>query len=224
VHRLCDVSLRALVVLSVLLAAGASRAATYYVATTGNDANAGSQVAPWRTLQKAGNVAAAGDTVNVLPGTYAGFRPLHSGTAAAPIRFVAQAGVIVNTPGTANSNGDNIWVRDVDYIVIDGFESTAAPRSASPCRASPTATWPGRDPQLQLPSQQPLGHLHRLRPRPAARGQRDVLLGDRARHLRLEQRRPSDRPPQPFAPQQRFRHPAQRRSGADGRRPQRSRG
>ena len=136
-HRLCGVSWRALVVLAVLLTAGASRAATYYVATTGNDADAGSQATPWRTLQKAGNVAVAGDTVNVLPGTYAGFRPLHSGTAPAPIRFVAQAGVIVNTPGTANSNGDNIWVRDVDYIVIDGFESTAAPRSGVAVQGEP---------------------------------------------------------------------------------------
>jgi hypothetical protein len=137
VHRLRDVSLRALVVLTVLLTAGASRAATYYVSTAGNDANAGSQAAPWRTLQKAGNVAVAGDTVNVLPGTYAGFRPLHSGTAPAPIRFVAQAGVVVNTPGTANSNGDNIWVRNVDYIVIDGFESTAAPRSGVAVQGEP---------------------------------------------------------------------------------------
>ena len=121
--------LRAFTVLLVLILGGAARAATYYVATTGNDANAGGQAAPWRTLQKAGDVATAGDDVIVLPGTYVGFRPRHSGTALAPVRFLAQAGVIVNAPGAANSNGDAIWVRDVDHVVIDGFECTAAPRA-----------------------------------------------------------------------------------------------
>ncbi len=131
------VPLRACAVVVILLSAGAARAATYYVSTAGNDANAGTQAAPWRTLQKAGNVALAGDDVIVLPGTYIGFRPLHSGTAQAPIRFTAQAGVVVSAPGGSNSNGDNIWVRDVDNIVIDGFESTAAPRSGVAVQGEP---------------------------------------------------------------------------------------
>ncbi|MDX2170262.1 MAG: right-handed parallel beta-helix repeat-containing protein [Deltaproteobacteria bacterium] len=118
-------------------------AATYYVSPTGNDAAAGSQAAPWRTLQKAGDVAAAGDTVNVLPGTYVGFRARRSGTAQAPVRFVAQAGVVVNAPGAANSNGDNIWVRDVDYVVVDGFESTNAPRAGVAVQGEPDANATG---------------------------------------------------------------------------------
>lgn len=134
---------RALALFLCLTAAGPARAATYYVAPTGNDANAGTQAAPWRTLQKAGNAAVAGDTVTVLPGTYSGFRPLHSGTAAAPIRFVAQAGVVVNAPGSGNSNGDNIWVRDVDHVVIDGFESTAAPRAGIAVQGEPDANATG---------------------------------------------------------------------------------
>ena len=95
----------------------------YYVSPGGNDANAGTQTAPWLTLQKAGDVARAGDNVIVLPGTYQGFRPRNSGTAQAPMRFLAQPGVVVTSPGPSNSNSDNIWVRDVDYVVIDGFES-----------------------------------------------------------------------------------------------------
>ena len=47
-----------------------AHAATYYVATQGNDSNPGTQDAPWRTIQKAANAANAGDTVNVGPGTY----------------------------------------------------------------------------------------------------------------------------------------------------------
>ena len=136
-HRWIGVPLRACAVLAVLLTAAAAPAATYYVSTGGNDNGAGSQVAPWRTLQKAGNVAVAGDDVIVLAGTYAGFRPTHSGTAQAPIRFLAQAGVVVNAPGPSNSNSDNIWVRDVDYVVIDGFESTAAPRSGIAVQGEP---------------------------------------------------------------------------------------
>jgi hypothetical protein len=131
------VHLRPLFALLPLLIAGAARAATYYVATTGNDANPGSQAAPWRTLQKAGDVAGAGDDVVVLPGTYVGFRARRSGTAQAPVRFLAQPGVVVNAPGAANSNGDDIWVRNVDHVVLDGFECTAAPRAGIAVQGEP---------------------------------------------------------------------------------------
>lgn len=144
VHRRPHVSLRALIAVTPLLfVAAAAPAATYYVAPTGDDAAPGSQAAPWRTLQKAGNAAAAGDDVIVLPGTYAGFRPLRSGTAQAPIRFLAQAGVVVNAPGPANSNNDDIWVRDVDHIVLDGFECAAAPRAGIAVQGEPEANVTG---------------------------------------------------------------------------------
>src|SRR5271167_4327584 len=44
--------------------------ASFYVATTGNDANSGSQSAPWRTIQHAADTARAGSTVNVRAGVY----------------------------------------------------------------------------------------------------------------------------------------------------------
>lgn len=138
-----SVLLRTCLALPLLLIAGTAPAATYYVATTGNDANAGTQAAPWRTLQKAGDVAAAGDAVVVLPGTYAGFRPRNSGTAQAPVRFLAQTGVLVNAPGAANSNGDGIWVRNVDHVVVDGFECTAAPRAGIAVQGEPDANATG---------------------------------------------------------------------------------
>ena len=136
VHQRLDI-VRLPLALALLLAASAAQAADYYVSPTGNDAAAGSQAAPWRTLQKAGDVAGAGDLVTVLPGTYVGFRARRSGTAQAPVRFVAQPGVVVNAPSAANSNGDNIWVRNVDHVVIDGFESTAAPRSGIAVQGEP---------------------------------------------------------------------------------------
>ena len=47
-----------------------AHAATYYVATSGNDSNPGTQASPWRTIQKAANTANSGDTVQVDLGTY----------------------------------------------------------------------------------------------------------------------------------------------------------
>ena len=120
-----------------LLAGSPAGATTYYVTPAGSDAAPGSTAQPWATLQKAGDVADAGDTVVVRAGTYAGFRPRHSGTAAAPIRFRADAGVVVASPGPSNSNGDDIWVRDVHYVVIDGFETTAAPRAGVAVQGEP---------------------------------------------------------------------------------------
>lgn len=123
--------------------AGSAGAATYYVSPSGADTNAGSQAAPWKTLQKAGDVATAGDDVIVLPGTYVGFRPRQSGTAQAPLRFLAQPGVVVNSAGPSNSNGDGIWVRNVEYVVIDGFECTATARAGIAVQGEPDANVDG---------------------------------------------------------------------------------
>ncbi len=45
---------------------------TYYVATTGNDTNPGTSTAPFRTINKAAQVAIAGDVVTIRNGTYRG--------------------------------------------------------------------------------------------------------------------------------------------------------
>ena len=47
-------------------------AATLYVSPTGNDDNAGTQAAPYKTIQAAINNAASGDTVTLEDGTYSG--------------------------------------------------------------------------------------------------------------------------------------------------------
>ena len=43
---------------------------SFYVATTGNDLNPGTQTAPWRTVQHAADTVRAGSTVNVRGGVY----------------------------------------------------------------------------------------------------------------------------------------------------------
>jgi hypothetical protein len=48
----------------------AATAATYYVATTGNDANPGSQAQPFQTIRKGLSVLKAGDTLYLRGGTY----------------------------------------------------------------------------------------------------------------------------------------------------------
>ena len=44
--------------------------AIFYVSTTGNDANNGSQVSPWKTLNKAFSTVTSGNTIHVNAGTY----------------------------------------------------------------------------------------------------------------------------------------------------------
>lgn len=43
---------------------------SFYVSTTGDDSNPGTQTAPWRTVQHAADTARAGSTVNVRGGVY----------------------------------------------------------------------------------------------------------------------------------------------------------
>jgi Concanavalin A-like lectin/glucanases superfamily/Right handed beta helix region len=78
------------VLASVLTLFGQSAsAATYYVATNGNDSNPGTSAAPFQTLQKAANTAVAGDTVIVQNGTYGHVNSVtggdNSGTSASPV-------------------------------------------------------------------------------------------------------------------------------------------
>jgi parallel beta-helix repeat protein len=101
---------------------------TYYVATTGNDTNAGTSTAPFKTIQKAANKAVAGDTVIVKTGTYnAGFN-LYAhvgGTQGNPITFSAESGVIITHCGTV---GTNAWLAGINiestpgWFIIDGFK------------------------------------------------------------------------------------------------------
>src|SRR5688500_1660733 len=68
----------------------------YFVSwSAGNDDNAGTAAAPWRTLQHAANRVRAGDVITVRAGLYDGFQLTTDGTEAAPIRFLAEPGVTI---------------------------------------------------------------------------------------------------------------------------------
>ena len=92
-----------------LLAALPLRANVYVVAPGGNDGNPGTAARPLATLQKAADQARAGDTVRVKGGLYRQAVHLHeSGTAAAPIQFVA------DPPGSVIVSGADVvtgWAR-----------------------------------------------------------------------------------------------------------------
>lgn len=88
---------------SILLLACLSsiEAATYYVATDGNDANEGSKEAPFRTIQRAADLVKKGDTCYIRGGTYretVTVRNKH-GNENQKIRFVAYPNETVRITG-----------------------------------------------------------------------------------------------------------------------------
>jgi parallel beta-helix repeat protein len=70
--------------------------ARYVSASSGNDSNAGSETAPWRTLAKAVSSVVPGDVVVLEPGTYGASGTTtnfeRSGSSAAPIVFTSAPG------------------------------------------------------------------------------------------------------------------------------------
>jgi hypothetical protein len=96
---------------------------TYYVSPDGSDAAAGTQAAPFRTIQRAASLVDEGDTVVVRAGRYAGFQlgwdfP-QSGTASQPITFKADPGAVIE--GRNDETADGINLEGSSYVVIDGF-------------------------------------------------------------------------------------------------------
>jgi len=110
-----------------LLASPAALAATFWVAPGGSDGGAGSQAAPWATLQKAADTVAAGDVVRVAAGDYAGFDLRTSGTEAAPIRFLAEPGAQVVTQNPETPDGINL--EGASWVEVEGFTVLGMPRN-----------------------------------------------------------------------------------------------
>jgi parallel beta helix pectate lyase-like protein/purple acid phosphatase-like protein len=113
-------------------------ASTYYVSTSGNDSNAGTQSAPFRHLSKGAAAATQpGDTVIVMDGTYDNEGQVapnyvvtlyYSGTSGNPITFQAQhRGMAIldsmNTSTTTACNGAYSYFNlyNASFIVIQGF-------------------------------------------------------------------------------------------------------
>lgn len=96
-----------------MLAPGMSPAATYYVSTTGNDGNPGTQQAPFRTIQRAVALSVGGDTTHVAPGIYTGrvVFPRSGGPGAGLITFKGDG-----PPGSAVLDGGGASSNYVGYV------------------------------------------------------------------------------------------------------------
>jgi hypothetical protein len=93
-------------ILTGLFCVPTANAVFYYVSPTGSDANQGTQNAPFATIQKGIDMAVAGDTVKVFPGTY-----IQVGD-----YIYGQVGQFVNKHGTANN-----------YIALEAFDPHQKP-------------------------------------------------------------------------------------------------
>jgi hypothetical protein len=95
---------------------------TLYVAPDGADSNAGTEAAPFRTLQKAADAVAAGDTVLVRAGTYAPVSIKRSGTATNFISFKSHGDA---RPVVTGPNGTLVTIGG-SYVRFGGFELVGA--------------------------------------------------------------------------------------------------
>jgi parallel beta-helix repeat protein len=115
----------ALLVLATLAFAITVEAATFYVATTGNDSNAGTQALPFNTIKKGVSVLTPGDTLLIRGGSYVGpgqFDGTPSGTSwAQPVTVKAFPGETVTI--IAVTSGDHVinLSRNNHHIILDGL-------------------------------------------------------------------------------------------------------
>ncbi len=99
---------------------------TYYVSTTGNDSNPGTWDRPYRTLRKAAEVVAAGDTVFIRGGVYqeaVDFKT--SGTSRAPIKiwgFPGETAIIDGNNYTIPIEPGALLELSGSYIMVKDLE------------------------------------------------------------------------------------------------------
>ncbi len=100
---------------------------TYYVSPDGNDSAAGTEKSPFKTLQRAADTVHAGDTVNILPGTYTTGMNLigrPAGIPDNPIAFIAQDGVTLTHCAAKGANASLAAINiesTSGWVIIQGF-------------------------------------------------------------------------------------------------------
>src|SRR5215467_877714 len=99
----------------------------FYVATTGNDSNAGTQASPWRTVQHAADTARAGSTVNVRGGTYEELVTINaSGNASDGFitfrSYPGETAILEAEHFTPKGRQGVLTIHNQSYVRIEGFE------------------------------------------------------------------------------------------------------
>jgi len=100
---------------------------SFYVSTTGNDSNPGTQTAPWRTIQHAADTVRAGSTVNVLGGVYEELVSINkSGNAADGFitfrSYPGETAVLDAEHFTPSGRSAVLTIQSKSYVRIEGFE------------------------------------------------------------------------------------------------------
>jgi hypothetical protein len=100
---------------------------SFYVATTGNNSNPGTQAAPWRTIQHAADAARAGSTVNVRSGIYEELVNINaSGNATDGFitfrSYPGETAVLEAEHLTPNDRNGVLSIHNQSYVRVEGFE------------------------------------------------------------------------------------------------------
>ncbi len=120
-YRLSFAVLLAVMGGTVMSGAGA---ATCCVSPDGDDGAAGTREAPWRSLAKANESVAPGDTVVLLDGEHDGvIEPAVSGEEGAPITYRSESPLGAVLRGGEASGGERacVYLAERSHIVIEGF-------------------------------------------------------------------------------------------------------
>jgi hypothetical protein len=124
------VNLKVLLLLVLLVCfsrAFAQRNSSFYVSTTGDDSNPGTEVAPWRSVQHAADTVGAGGTVDVRGGIYEELVSIHASGNASDgyITFRSYPGEIaILDAGRFTPAGRTgiLTIHNQSYVRIEGFE------------------------------------------------------------------------------------------------------
>ncbi len=111
------------ILVGLMLAGLPAMAATVYVSPAGDDQAAGTDQAPWKTIQRGVKALSAGDTLVVMPGEYnetVNVSELKA-TEEKPVTISGKSGAHIVAAGR-----DGVMIYKSSWIVVEGLEITGA--------------------------------------------------------------------------------------------------
>ena len=114
-------ALRYLFWLSLVFVGTSVLAESRFVSPSGDDSAAGSESAPWRTIQHGCDQLKPGDVLTVLPGVYEEkIKVRVSGAEGSPITIQGKPGAVISGKGVKGT--DLIHLKDQSFVTIEGLE------------------------------------------------------------------------------------------------------